>query len=90
MPAAAVTPDGAGITYSDSINVALAVAMPDGGLITPVLKVGASTKVCILYTVDLLWVLLCSVERGQHRHLPAVPELGRLGQACPCQAARSR
>ncbi|GFH21394.1 dihydrolipoamide acetyltransferase component of pyruvate dehydrogenase complex, partial [Haematococcus lacustris] len=35
---AAVTPDGAGVTYSDSINVAVAVAMPDGGLITPVLK----------------------------------------------------
>jgi hypothetical protein len=37
---AAVTPDGNGITYAEHVNVALAVAMPDGGLITPVLKVG--------------------------------------------------
>lgn len=35
----AVTPDGNGMTYNAHINVALAVAMPDGGLITPVLKV---------------------------------------------------
>jgi pyruvate dehydrogenase E2 component (dihydrolipoamide acetyltransferase) len=35
---AACTPDGNGITYNERINVALAVAMPDGGLITPVLK----------------------------------------------------
>lgn len=35
---AACTPDGNGITYNEKINVALAVAMPDGGLITPVLK----------------------------------------------------
>jgi len=35
---AACTPDGNGITYNEHINVALAVAMPDGGLITPVLK----------------------------------------------------
>lgn len=34
-----VTPDGAGVTYNENINVALAVAMPDGGLITPVIKV---------------------------------------------------
>lgn len=43
MPAAwfcvGVTPDGNGVTYNANINVALAVAMPDGGLITPVLKV---------------------------------------------------
>jgi hypothetical protein len=37
-PLAACTPDGSGITYNEHINVALAVAMPDGGLITPVLK----------------------------------------------------
>lgn len=34
----ACTPDGNGITYNEHVNVALAVAMPDGGLITPVLK----------------------------------------------------
>ncbi len=38
LPFAACTSDGNGITYNESINVALAVAMPDGGLITPVLK----------------------------------------------------
>jgi pyruvate dehydrogenase E2 component (dihydrolipoamide acetyltransferase) len=36
---AAVTPDGNGVTYNSHVNVSLAVAMPDGGLITPVLKV---------------------------------------------------
>ncbi len=35
---AACTADGNGITYNKNINVALAVAMPDGGLITPVIK----------------------------------------------------
>ena len=36
---AACTADGKGITYNEHINVAVAVTMPDGGLITPVLKV---------------------------------------------------
>ena len=36
---AACTADGKGITYNQHINVAVAVTMPDGGLITPVLKV---------------------------------------------------
>ena len=36
---AACTPDGKGITYNEHINVAVAVTMPDGGLITPVIKV---------------------------------------------------
>ena len=35
---AACTADGNGTTYNEHINVALAVAMPDGGLITPVVK----------------------------------------------------
>ena len=33
------TPDAKGITYNEHVNIALAVTMPDGGLITPVLKV---------------------------------------------------
>ena len=37
--AAACTPDNKGITYNEHINVAIAVTMPDGGLITPVIKV---------------------------------------------------
>ena len=37
--AAACTPDAKGITYNEHINVAVAVTMPDGGLITPVIKV---------------------------------------------------
>ena len=36
---AACTADGKGITYNEHINVAIAVTMPDGGLITPVIKV---------------------------------------------------
>ena len=38
LSGAACTADGNGITYNKNINVALAVAMPDGGLITPVIK----------------------------------------------------
>ena len=37
--AAATTKGGDGVTYSKNVNVALAVTMPDGGLITPVIKV---------------------------------------------------
>ena len=36
---AACTKGGDGITYAEHINVSLAVSMPDGGLITPVIKV---------------------------------------------------
>lgn len=35
---ASCTPDGSGCTYNEHINIAMAVAMPDGGLITPVIK----------------------------------------------------
>ena len=42
---AAITPDGAGLTYNEHINVALAVAMPDGGLITPVIKDADKTDI---------------------------------------------
>ncbi len=41
----ACTADGSGITYNANINVALAVAMPDGGLITPVLKNADTTDI---------------------------------------------
>ena len=50
---AACTPDGSGITYADSINVAIAVAMPDGGLITPVLKRADQTDI---YQLSRDWV----------------------------------
>lgn len=36
---AACTKGGDGVTYAEHVNVALAVSMPDGGLITPVIKV---------------------------------------------------
>ncbi|KAK9845540.1 hypothetical protein WJX84_005656 [Apatococcus fuscideae] len=42
---AACTPDAQGITYNERINVAVAVSMPDGGLITPVLKDAHSTDI---------------------------------------------
>ena len=44
MSCAACTPDGNGITYNDSVNVALAVSMPDGGLITPVIQVSHACR----------------------------------------------
>jgi pyruvate dehydrogenase E2 component (dihydrolipoamide acetyltransferase) len=43
-------PDG--IQYNSNINVAMAVAMPDGGLITPVLSNADSTD---LYTLSRSW-----------------------------------
>ncbi len=42
---AAVTADGNGITYNERINIAVAVAMPDGGLITPVLQQADKTDI---------------------------------------------
>jgi len=42
----------AGIQYSGAINVAVAVAMPDGGLITPVLR-GADQM--DLYSLSRAW-----------------------------------
>jgi len=59
---AACTPDGNGITYNEKINVALAVAMPDGGLITPVLK--EADKVDI-YQLSRNWADLVKRARGK-------------------------
>jgi hypothetical protein len=50
---AACTADGAGVTYNEHINVALAVAMPDGGLITPVIKDADTTDI---YQISRNWV----------------------------------
>lgn len=61
---AACTPDGSGITYHDKINVAVAVAMPDGGLITPVLK--EADKVDI-YQISRSWADL--VKRARSKQL---------------------
>ena len=41
-----------GIQYNPDINVAMAVALPDGGLITPVLKNSDSTD---LYSMSRNW-----------------------------------
>lgn len=54
------TPDGAGITYNAHINVALAVAMPDGGLITPVLKEADKTDI---YQLSRNWADLVKRAR---------------------------
>jgi pyruvate/2-oxoglutarate dehydrogenase complex dihydrolipoamide acyltransferase (E2) component len=45
LPPPGCTADGNGITYNEHVNVALAVAMPDGGLITPVLKDADKTDI---------------------------------------------
>ena len=47
--AAACTADGKGITYNEHINVAVAVTMPDGGLITPVIKVCPTSYQLLAY-----------------------------------------
>lgn len=59
-----ITPDGAGVTYNDHINVALAVAMPDGGLITPVLKDADKTDI---YQMSRDWADL--VKRARTKQL---------------------
>lgn len=61
---AATTSDGAGITYNANINVAIAVAMPDGGLITPVIKNADSTDI---YQISRDWADL--VKRARAKQL---------------------
>jgi len=59
---ASCTADGAGITYNEHVNVALAVAMPDGGLITPVLKDADKTDI---YQLSRNWADLVKRARGK-------------------------
>ena len=61
---AACTADGNGITYNEHINVALAVAMPDGGLITPVIKDADATDI---YQISRNWADL--VKRARSKQL---------------------
>ena len=53
-----------GIHYNESINVALAVAMPDGGLITPVLQ---NANQVDIYSLSRIWKDL--VERARTKQL---------------------
>lgn len=61
---ASTTPDGMGCTYNEHINIAMAVAMPDGGLITPVLKDADNVD---LYTMSRNWADL--VKRARAKQL---------------------
>ncbi len=61
---AACTADGNGVTYNEHINVALAVAMPDGGLITPVIKDADATDI---YQISRNWADL--VKRARSKQL---------------------
>ncbi|KAI7844732.1 hypothetical protein COHA_001617 [Chlorella ohadii] len=58
------TADGSGVTYNEHINIAMAVAMPDGGLITPVIKDADSTDI---YTMSRAWADL--VKRARAKQL---------------------
>ncbi len=51
-----------GIQYSNSINIAVAVAMPDGGLITPVLR-GADQM--DIYSLSRMWKDLVARSRSK-------------------------
>ncbi|MEM8637375.1 MAG: dihydrolipoamide acetyltransferase family protein [Cyanobacteria bacterium P01_G01_bin.54] len=51
-----------GISYASSINVSVAVAMPDGGLITPVLK---SADQLDIYSLSRTWKDLVSRARSK-------------------------
>lgn len=61
---AATTPDGKGITYGDAPHIAMAVAMPDGGLITPVLSNADTTDI---YQMSRNWADL--VKRARSKQL---------------------
>lgn len=61
---ASCTPDGSGITYSENINIAMAVAMPDGGLITPVIKNANEQDI---YSMSKSWADL--VKRARAKQL---------------------
>ena len=61
---ASATADGSGITYNENINIAMAVAMSDGGLITPVLKNADATDI---YTMSRDWADL--VKRARVKKL---------------------
>ncbi|MDJ0508690.1 MAG: dihydrolipoamide acetyltransferase family protein [Crocosphaera sp.] len=51
-----------GINYPQSINIAIAVAMPDGGLITPVLQNAAQIDI---YSLSRTWKDLVERARGK-------------------------
>ncbi|MBL1210626.1 dihydrolipoamide acetyltransferase family protein [Geminocystis sp. GBBB08] len=51
-----------GIKYNDSINIAVAVAMPDGGLITPVIK---NADVIDIYSLARHWQDLVNRARAK-------------------------
>jgi pyruvate dehydrogenase E2 component (dihydrolipoamide acetyltransferase) len=59
---AATTPDGSGCTYNEHINIAMAVAMPDGGLITPVVK---DADALDIYTMSRAWADLIKRARAK-------------------------
>lgn len=61
---ACTTADGKGCTYNADVNVAVGVAMPDGGLITPVLKRADVTDV---YQLSREWADL--VKRARSKQL---------------------
>ena len=73
------------MTYNEAINIAMAVAMTDGGLITPVLKSADATDI---YTLSRDWADLVSplhhlrapsVHRPWVQALLASPHLSRYG-----------
>jgi pyruvate dehydrogenase E2 component (dihydrolipoamide acetyltransferase) len=59
---AATTADGAAMTYPAAVNVAVAVAMEDGGLITPVLTSADKTDI---YSLARNWADLVSRARSK-------------------------
>lgn len=61
---ASCTPDGSGMTYNENINIAMAVAMPDGGLITPVIKNANEQDI---YSMSKNWADL--VKRARSKQL---------------------
>lgn len=78
---ASCTPDGKGMTYGERINIANAVAMPDGGLITPVLKDADTTDI---YSMSRQWKDLVKRARGKQARRSSV-----WCRLVPCAVPRS-
>ena len=80
---AACTADGNGITYNENVNVALAVSMPDGGLITPVIQ--ARPADLPPSTVDLVNCKACHGSKWQTKATANNSELvvQCVGTGCP-------
>lgn len=72
-----------GIKYNPNINVAMAVALPDGGLITPVLKNADSTDI---YSLGRSWKVGGRRARGRRAWVRCRQANGTVTPRTPCHS----